>query len=279
MSIASPRPRARPPLSAAFGLLVVAAAAFLLVFGPWLAPHGLEETVGTPFAPPSAEHWFGLDQNGRDMLTRLLHGARMSIGVSLSAVTISFCIGVPLGFLAALRGGLPDLIGSRLVDVVMSIPVLISALVVLQALGSSLPVLIGTIALLDSTRVFRLSRVVAQGIVVMEYAEVARLRGENILWMLSREILPNALPPLLAEFGMRFCFTFLFVAGLSYLGLGVQPPFADWGGMVRENQQGILYGLYAPLFPAGAIALVTIGVNLVVDWALAGRTAIQGDNR
>jgi peptide/nickel transport system permease protein len=203
----------------------------------------------------------------------------MSIGVSLSAVTISFCIGVPLGFLAALRGGLPDLIGSRLVDVVMSVPVLISALVVLQALGSSLPVLIGTIALLDSTRVFRLSRVVAQGIVVMEYAEVARLRGENVWWMLSREILPNALPPLLAEFGMRFCFTFLFVAGLSYLGLGVQPPFADWGGMVRENQQGILYGLYAPLFPAGAIALVTIGVNLVVDWALAGRTAIQGDNR
>lgn len=277
MSTVSPRPRL--PLSAAFGLLIVVAAAFLLVFGPSLAPYGLEETVGTPFAPPTAEHRFGLDQNGRDMLTRLLHGAQMSIGVSLSAVTISFCIGVPLGFLAALRGGLPDLIGSRLVDVVMSVPVLISALVVLQALGSSLPVLIGTIALLDSTRVFRLSRVVAQGIVVMEYAEVARLRGENMWWMLSREILPNALPPLLAEFGMRFCFTFLFVAGLSYLGLGVQPPFADWGGMVRENQQGILYGLYAPLFPAGAIALVTIGVNLVVDWALAGRTAIQGDNR
>lgn len=277
MSTVSPRPRL--PLSAAFGLLIVTAAAFLLVFGPSLAPYGLEETVGIPFAPPTAEHWLGLDQNGRDMLTRLLHGAQMSIGVSLSAVTISFCIGVPLGFLAALRGGLPDLIGSRLVDVVMSVPVLISALVVLQALGSSLPVLIGTIALLDSTRVFRLSRVVAQGIVVMEYAEVARLRGENMWWMLSREILPNALPPLLAEFGMRFCFTFLFVAGLSYLGLGVQPPFADWGGMVRENQQGILYGLYAPLFPAGAIALVTIGVNLVVDWALAGRTAIQGDNR
>lgn len=277
MSVVSPGPRL--PLSAAFGLLIVIVAAFLLVFGPSLAPYGLEETVGIPFSPPTAEHWFGLDQNGRDMLTRLLHGARMSIGVSLSAVTISFCIGVPLGFLAALRGGLPDLIGSRLVDVVMSIPVLISALVVLQALGSSLPVLIGAIALLDSTRVFRLSRVVAQGIVVMEYAEIARLRGENMWWMLSREILPNALPPLLAEFGMRFCFTFLFVAGLSYLGLGVQPPFADWGGMVRENQQGILYGLYAPLFPAGAIALVTIGVNLVVDWALAGRTAIQGDNR
>lgn len=269
----------RLPVSAAFGLLIVAATLFLFVFGPALAPFGQEEVVGFPFDMASAAHPLGLDQNGRDMLSRLLYGAQMSIGVSLTAVVISFLIGVPLGFLAALRGGWPDALGARLVDVVMSIPVLISALVVLQALGSSLPVLICTIALLDSTRVFRLARIVAQGIVVMEYAEVARLRGESVWWMLRREILPNALPPLLAEFGMRFCFTFLFVAGLSYLGLGVQPPFADWGGMVRDNQQGILYGLYAPLFPAGAIALVTIGVNLVVDWALAGRTSYQGENR
>ncbi|MFE3838830.1 ABC transporter permease [Pseudogemmobacter sonorensis] len=269
----------RLPLSAAFGPLVIAATLFLFLFGPLIAPYGQEEVVGMPFDTPSAAHPFGLDQNGRDMLSRLFWGARMSIGVSLAAVVISFAIGVPLGFLAALRGGWPDAVGARLVDVVMSVPVLISALVVLQALGSSLPVLIGTIALLDSTRVFRLARIVAQGITVMEYAEVARLRGESTWWMIRREILPNALPPLMAEFGMRFCFTFLFVAGLSYLGLGVQPPFADWGGMVRDNQQGILYGLYAPLFPAGAIALVTIGVNLVVDQALAGRTAWQGENR
>ncbi|QFQ89742.1 ABC transporter permease subunit (plasmid) [Paracoccus kondratievae] len=269
----------RIPLSAVFGTLILAGTLVLFLFGPMLAPYGQEDVLGMPFAEPSAAHPLGLDQNGRDMMSRLLHGARMSVGVSLAAVVISFCIGVPLGFLAALRGGWPDLIGARLVDIVMSIPVLISALVVLQALGSSLPVLIGTIALLDSTRVFRLARILAQGIVVMEYAEVARLRGEGLWWMLRREILPNALPPLMAEFGMRFCFAFLFVAGLSYLGLGVQPPFADWGGMVRDCQQGILYGLYAPLFPAGTIALVTIGVNLVVDWALAGRTTIQGENR
>jgi len=269
----------RIPLSAVFGTLILAGTLVLFLFGPMLAPYGQEDVLGMPFAEPSAAHPLGLDQNGRDMMSRLLHGARMSVGVSLTAVVISFCIGVPLGFLAALRGGWPDLIGARLVDIVMSIPVLISALVVLQALGSSLPVLIGTIALLDSTRVFRLARILAQGIVVMEYAEVARLRGEGLWWMLRREILPNALPPLMAEFGMRFCFAFLFVAGLSYLGLGVQPPFADWGGMVRDWQQGILYGLYAPLFPAGTIALVTIGVNLVVDWALAGRTTIQGENR
>jgi peptide/nickel transport system permease protein len=213
------------------------------------------------------------------MLSRLLVGARMSIGVSLAASLLSFSIGIPLGFVAAIFGGWIDTVLSRIVDTIMCVPVLISALVVLQALGSSLPVLIVTIALLDSTRVFRLARVVAQGVNVMEYAETARLRGEGLGWMIFREILPNALPPLIAEFGLRFCFTFLFVAGLSFLGLGIQPPYADWGGMVKDNQQGILYGLYAPLYPAAAIALLTVGVNLVVDWLLAGRTTVQGEGR
>nr|WP_211262744.1 ABC transporter permease [Rubellimicrobium mesophilum] len=270
--------RSVPP-TAWIGMALIALNLLMFLLGPELAPFGQEETVGAPFDPPSAGHLLGLDQNGRDMLSRLLYGARMSIGVSLAAVALSFSLGVPLGILAAIRGRAVDTVLSRVVDTVMSVPVLISALVVLQALGSSLPVLIVTIGLLDSTRVFRLSRIVAQGINAMEYAEVARLRGEGLGWMIGREILPNAMPPLVAEFGLRFCFTFLFVAGLSYLGLGVQPPFADWGGMVRDNQQGILYGLYAPLFPAAAIALLTIGVNLVVDWLLAGRTTVQGENR
>lgn len=266
-------------LTSWIGLALIAANLVIFLAGPLLAPYGLEETLGTPFAAPSAEHPLGLDQNGRDMLSRMLYGAQLSIGVSLLAVGLSFSIGVPLGVLAAIRGGVTDIAMSRGVDAIMSVPVLISALVVLQALGSSLPVLIITIGLLDSTRVFRLARILAQGINAMEYAEVARLRGEGLVWMIRKEILPNAMPPLVAEFGLRFCFTFLFVAGLSYLGLGVQPPFADWGGMVRDNQQGILYGLYAPLFPAAAIALLTIGVNLVVDWLLAGRTTVQGENR
>ena len=267
------------PISAWLGLIIVALNLLVFVFGPMLAPYGQNEIVGAPFDPPSAQFWFGLDQNGRDMVSRLLAGAQMSIGVSLAASLISFCIGIPLGFVAALFGGWVDTVLSRLVDTVMCIPVLISALVVLQALGSSVPVLIFTIALLDSTRVFRLARVVAQGISVLEYAETARLRGESLGWLITREILPNALPPLIAEFGMRFCFTFLFVAGLSFLGLGIQPPFADWGGMVKDNQQAILYGLYAPLFPAAAIALLTIGVNLVVDWLLNSSGTTQGADR
>jgi peptide/nickel transport system permease protein len=267
------------PLSAWLGLTIVLLNLVVFLIGPLLAPYGQNEIVGSPFDPPSAQFWFGLDQNGRDMFSRLLAGAQMSIGVSLAASLISFAVGIPLGFLAAILGGWVDTVLSRIVDTVMCIPVLISALVVLQALGSSIPVLIFTIALLDSTRVFRLSRVVAQGITVLEYAETARLRGENMVWLVTREILPNALPPLIAEFGMRFCFTFLFVAGLSFLGLGIQPPFADWGGMVKDNQQAILYGLYAPLFPAAAIALLTIGVNLVVDWLLSSRGIAQGADR
>ncbi|KRA97788.1 ABC transporter permease [Devosia sp. Root685] len=267
------------PVSAWLGLTIVTLNLLVFLLGPMLAPYGMNEIVGAPFDPPSSQFWFGLDQNGRDMFSRLLAGAQMSIGVSLAASLISFSIGIPLGFVAALFGGWVDTVLSRIVDTVMCIPVLISALVVLQALGSSVPVLIFTIALLDSTRVFRLARVVAQGISVLEYAETARLRGESMGWLITREILPNALPPLIAEFGMRFCFTFLFVAGLSFLGLGIQPPFADWGGMVKDNQQAILYGLYAPLFPAAAIALLTIGVNLVVDWLLNAAGTTQGADR
>jgi peptide/nickel transport system permease protein len=158
---------------------------------------------------------------------------------------------------------------SRAVDALMAIPTLIFALLVLSVLGTSIPVLIGTIAVLDSTRVFRLSRAVAMNIVVLEYVEAARLRGEGLGWVMGREILPNALPPLIAEFGLRFCFAFLFIASLSFLGLGIQPPFADWGSMVRDNAQAISFGGIAPLIPAAAIALLTIGVNLIVDWILS----------
>jgi peptide/nickel transport system permease protein len=151
----------------------------------------------------------------------------------------------------------------------LAMPVLIFALMVFAVLGTSIPIMIITISILESTRVFRLARAVAMNITVLDYVQVARLRGEGVGWVIFREILPNALPPLIAEFGLRFCFTFLFIASLSFLGLGIQPPAADWGSMVHDNAQAISFGGYAPLFPAGAIALVTIGVNLIVDWLLS----------
>jgi len=157
---------------------------------------------------------------------------------------------------------------SRVVDIIMAFPTLIFALMVLSVVGTSITALIVVIALLDSTRVYRLSRAVAMDIGVLEFVEVARLRGEGIWWLMRHEILPNAMPPLVAEFGLRFCFVFLFIAALSFLGLGLQPPTADWGGMVRENAGAITFGIFAPLWPAGAIAFLTVSVNLIVDWFL-----------
>jgi len=193
----------------------------------------------------------------------------MTIAVALATTILSFLIGTTAGFLAAVGGRVIDLLLSRFVDVMLSIPLLIFALIILSVFGSSIPVLVLTIAALDSTRVFRLARAVAMNITVTEFVEVARLRGEGLWWVMRREILPNAMPPLIAEFGLRYCFNFLFVAGLSFLGLGIQPPLADWGGMVRDNAQAITFGLMAPIWPAIAIAVMTIGVNLVVDWFLS----------
>jgi len=259
----------RPPLSAQIGLAIVLINLLVAVFGPWLAPYGQSQSVGDTWATPSAQMLLGADQIGRDMLTRLIYGARMTIGIAACTTLLSFFIGITSGFTAAVTGPWVDMFLSRLVDVILSIPQLILALIILGVFGSSIPVLIVTIAILDSTRVFRLARALGMNLVVLEFVEVARLRGEGLWWIIRREILPNAAAPLISEFGLRFCFNFLFVASLSFLGIGVQPPYADWGGMVRENAAAINFGLFAPLYPAFAIATLTVGVNLVVDWLLS----------
>jgi peptide/nickel transport system permease protein len=225
--------------------------------------------VSNTWAPSSSAYWMGTDNIGRDLLSRIIYGARMTISVAVITTILSFMIGMTLGLLAATGGSVIDQLLSRVVDVMLSIPLLVFALIILSMFGSSIPTLIITIAILDSTRVFRLSRAVAMNVAVLEYVEAAKLRGEGLWWVMRREVLPNVLPPMISEFGLRFCFNFLFVAGLSFLGLGIQPPFADWGGMVRENGKAISFGLAAPLWPASAIALMTIGVNLIVDWILS----------
>ena len=159
----------------------------------------------------------------------------------------------------------------------MAIPQLIFALLILTILGTSIPVLVVVLAVLDSTRVFRLTRAVAMNIVVMDFVEAARIRGEGIGWIMRREVLPNSLPPLVAEFGLRFCFVFLFIAALSFLGLGIQPPTADWGSMVRDNATLITFGDVTPLLPAACIALLTVAVNFVVDWFLHMTSGLRDD--
>jgi peptide/nickel transport system permease protein len=256
------------PLSARIGLAMVLINVIAAVFAPLIAPYGETEIVGDVWMPSSLENYLGTDHLGRDMFTRLVYGARNTIVIAFVTTMLSFFIGSILGFFAATLGGWTELSLSRVIDILMAFPTLIFALIALSVVGTSISALIVVIAVLDSTRVYRLSRAVAMDIAVMEFVEAARLRGERIWWIMRKEILPNAMPPLVAEFGLRFCFVFLFIAALSFLGLGIQPPTADWGGMVRENAGAITFGILTPLWPAGAIAFLTVGVNLIVDWFL-----------
>ncbi|MDO5603667.1 MAG: ABC transporter permease [Paracoccus sp. (in: a-proteobacteria)] len=266
------------PLSAKIGLGLIAIYTILAIFAPLIAPFPEKEVVGRVYQPWAAPHYLGTDAVGRDVLSRLIFGARNTVGIALATTVLAFAIGTSLGLLAATLGGWFDTLSSRLVDVLMAIPSLIFALLILTITGTNVIALVLVIAVLDSTRVFRLSRAVAQGILTMDYIEVARMRGEGLGWIIRREILPNAAAPLIAEFGLRFCFVFLFISALSFLGLGLQPPTADWGSMVRDSArlisfanfstwQSATFGL-APLLPAGAIAILTVAVNLVVDWVL-----------
>ncbi len=256
------------PLSARIGMGIVLLNCLVAAFAPLIAPYGEIKVVGDVWEVFSLQFYLGTDHIGRDLFTRMVFGARNTIALAFVTTILSFGFGSFLGFIAAVKKGWTDQILSRVIDIIMAFPTLIFALMILSVVGSSIPTLIFTIALLDSTRVYRLSRAVAMDIEVMEFVEAARLRGEGFWWIIRYEILPNAMPPLVAEFGLRFCFVFLFIASLSFLGLGLQPPLADWGGMVRENAGAITFGIYTPLIPAAAIAILTVGVNLIVDWFL-----------
>lgn len=260
------------------GLLVVSGFGFCAIFAPWLAPYGQSEIVGDVWEPLFGEFFFGTDQIGRDMLSMLIYGARNMIALALLTTACAFGLGSLMGFLAATVGGWVDQVLSRFVDVVISIPTLIFALIVLSSTGTSIFALVTVIAIIYAMPVYRIARAVAMDIEVMDYVEAARLRGEGLWWIMRREILPNALTPLAAEFGLRFCFVFLLISGLSFLGLGLQPPLADWGAMVRDNGGGIAWGFMHPLVPATCIALLTIGINLIVDSAVQKASGLREDH-
>jgi peptide/nickel transport system permease protein len=268
----------KAPWTAKLGLAVVIGYVFVAIFAPVLTPYAESQVVGKQFEPWGEPFLLGTDNLGRDMLTRLLYGARNTIGIAFVTTCLAFLIGGITGILAAVLGRWMDQLLSRIVDVLMAIPQLIFALLLLTIFGTSIPVLIVVIAVLDSTRVFRLARAVGANVAVMDFVEAARLRGEGLAWITIREILPNITAPLSAEFGLRFCFVFLTIAALSFLGLGIQPPTADWGSMVRDNATLITYGDITPLLPAMAIALLTIGINFVVDWFLHRTSGLRDEH-
>nr|WIE89113.1 ABC transporter permease [Mesorhizobium sp. WSM4875] len=292
---------AKAPVSAWFGLTVILCFLLVAIFAPLIAPHGEFQMFALAYAPwklqfvwvspidkvwlpigiyldPNNEFVFGTDQLGRDLLSRLIYGARNTIGIAVVTTVLTFAIGGVLGMVAAIRGGWLDQVLSRLVDALMAIPTLVFTLLVLSTFGSSIVNLIFAIAALNSTSVFRVSRSVCKNIAVMDYVEVARLRGEKLGWIMVREVLPNALVPLISEFGLRFCFVLLTISALAFLGVGIQPPTADWGSMVRENATLITYGDITPLLPAGAIALLTVAVNFVVDWVLHMTSGLKDES-
>ncbi|MBI6628796.1 ABC transporter permease [Pontibaca salina] len=264
------------PVAAMLGLLFTGLYFLAAIFAPLLAPYGMAQIVGDVWEPSSSRHWLGTDSIGRDLLSRMIYGGRTTIFIATAATLLSFLTGSVLGLIAAVIGGWVDQFLSRFIDLIMSIPTLIFALVILSVMPVTIPILILVMGLLDSTRVYRLARAVAVDINVMDFVEAAKLRGEGRIWVIFREILPNALSPLIAEMGLRFIFAVLFVSTLSFLGLGVQPPQADWGGIVKENKDGIVYGIPAALIPAIAIATLAISVNLVADWVLNRTTSLKG---
>ena len=255
----------RRHLTLTFAAAVVLLFAGVAVCAPLVAPYEVGEPVGEAWEPASAQFIFGTDNLGRDMFSRLVYGARTTIFIALAATLLSFVVGALGGLLAAARRGWVDTVLSRTVDLLLSFPPLIFGLVALSVLPINAATLIAVMAFLDFTRVFRISRAASLSVVTADFYEAAKLRGERTLYLLRGELLPNILPPLLAEFGLRFSFMILFLSSLSFLGLGVQPPEADWGSMVKENKDGIAFGVTAPLVPAAAIALLTVSVNLLVD--------------
>jgi len=273
----------KAPFTAWLGMVVIAIYVVVALFAPWIAPYGEADSSFAAYAPWGDGHVFGTDQIGRDIFSRLIYGARNTIGIALATTLLAFAIGGGLALVAAIARGWVDQVLSRAIDVLMAIPSLIFALMLLSIYGSTTLSLIVIIAILDSTRVFRLTRAVAMNVVVMEYVEAAKLRGEGLGWVMRREILPNIMPPLVAEFGLRFCFVFLTIAALSFLGVGIQPPTADWGSMVRENASLIQFAQFdikagiTPLLPAAAIAILTVAVNFVVDWFLMKTSGLRDE--
>jgi peptide/nickel transport system permease protein len=254
------------PVAGRVGLTLVAFWLFLAVFGTFLAPHGVGEMVSQDvFDPIGRAFPLGTDYLGRDVLSRLLHGARFTVGLAFLAALTASVTGTALALSAAVSTRWIDEVTSRGMDTLISLPSKVFALVIVAAFGSSVPILLLLASITYVPGAFRIARALATNLNAMDYVHAARARGEGRLHVAVVEILPNMIHPMLADFGVRFVFVVLLLSGLSFLGLGVQPPDADLGSLVRENMSGLAEGAPAVIVPAIAIATITIGMNLLID--------------
>jgi peptide/nickel transport system permease protein len=272
MSAAASLRRSMTP-SARVGLVMVMAVVCLAVIGPWLAPYAPDAILGRSFAPPSEDYLLGLDFVGRDVLSRFLHGGRTAILLAIAGNTVGSAIGIALGVAAAYRGGWTDEIVGRTVDLALAFPGLVLALLLLAAFGSSQLLIMVAIAVTIAPGVARIARAAALGVVSLPYVEAAKARGESAIYIAIFEIIPNILSTLLVDYGMRMTGAILLVSALGFLGLGLQPPAADWGLIVGENRLALLIQPWPVVIPVIAISLLTIGINLVIDGYRRDRTA------
>lgn len=247
------------------GLVVIAFWAVAAIFGPAMLSQRGDIGGGEVFASMSSAHWLGTDYLGRDMLARVIEGARYTVGVAFVATLLASGIGTLLALLAAASGRWIDASLSRALDTLTSIPSKMFALLMVAGFGSSVPMLMVTAAIIYVPGSYRMARALAVNISALDYVTVARVRGEGIGYLMLQEILPNITGPMLADFGLRFVYVVLLLASLSFLGLGVQPPEADWGSLVRENIETLASASAAVIAPSIAIASLTIAVNLVID--------------
>jgi len=265
------RTAAALPLPGKVGLFFVVLWIVLALLGSSVAPHPVGAVVSPDvYGALTWKHPLGTDYLGRDMLSRILHGARFTIGLALAAALAASVTGTGLALVAATAGGWIDEVMSRLMDALISIPSKMLALVMVAAFGSSVALLILTAAVSYTPGAYRIARSLAVNVRTLEYVQAARARGERLPYVAVVEILPNMVNPMLADFGLRFVFVVLLLSGMSFLGLGVQPPDADLGSLVRENISGLFEGAPAVVTPAIAIATLTVSVNLLID-AVSGR--------
>jgi peptide/nickel transport system permease protein len=263
---AAVKPPRRHSTMAWIGMVIVGFWLLMALIGPSILPYDATAIVDTDvFSGVSAKFLLGSDYLGRDMLSRILFGTRATIGLALAATLLASVAGTAVALFAALSGGWRDAVISRALDALISIPSKMFALMMVATFGSSMGLLVVTAAITYMPGAYRIARSLAVNVQAMEYVQAARSRGEGVWYIMTVEMLPNMIRPVLADFGLRFVYVVLLLSGLSFLSLGVQPPDADWGSLVRENISGLGEGALAVIMPALAIASLTIGVNLLID--------------
>ena len=260
---APPRPM---PAQLKAGLVIVCTIVVLSLLAPWIAPHPWDTiSIRTRFQPPSTTYWFGTDDYGRDVLSRLLMGGRLSLAMGIGATVISVLFGVPLGLAAGYFRGMVDEILMRIADVLMAIPAIMLGLLVLAVTPPALWKTAVAVGFVYVPLIARVARGVTLGLANEDFVQAARARAEGAPYILFREILPNAWPPLIVEASLRVTYAILLGSALSFLGLGAQPPSSDWGLMISEARTFIDRAPWIALAPGFAMCLLVIGINLIGD--------------